>query len=303
MLFALLAATVIAAPLDDDQLEARLLELATSSGEVVVVGSGSSAAIAFVREIADKNPQVSLRVERHKTEASLAMSLAEAGKRCGALVAYEVDGWAASVVGDCTAEGGDTSWIPAGFSAKPKAKPEPMSASTDLLADDEATEDTAPPRTERVASGDTPAKPPKPSKPPAKTGESKPVQGPQPAPSQLTDADIERIIGAQRRHARALLASPDPGAAAVLSLALGFGAGHFYAKQNERGYLHLGAQLGGLLAMGLGQAVLLEARTEQAATFGSLLVYSGSLTFSIDRIVDIWTAPQSAHDTGRDMLR
>jgi hypothetical protein len=96
-------------------------------------------------------------------------------------------------------------------------------------------------------------------------------------------------------HERFMASLPDPGAAAVLSGTVGFGAGHFYAKQPQAGFGHLTAQALGLMATAAGFGV----DSSQAARG---LWAGGGALFLAGRIMDVVTAPQSAHRTADEQL-
>jgi len=93
---------------------------------------------------------------------------------------------------------------------------------------------------------------------------------------------------------------PDPNTALLESLLFGFGAGHYYSGHNERGTLHLGLQVGGLALSGLGVLYgnnVADETWEYKLASGLMVV--GGVVFGADRVVDIYTAPSSAHDVGR----
>lgn len=92
--------------------------------------------------------------------------------------------------------------------------------------------------------------------------------------------------------AHLLLTTPDPGAAALLSSTVGFGAGSFYAKQPGMGMLAAAPQVLGLGLTGLGLLVQQDSWREGAA-----LMSLGVTIFSVGRLGDIGLAVKSAHDT------
>ncbi len=88
---------------------------------------------------------------------------------------------------------------------------------------------------------------------------------------------------------------PDPTTALLSSVFVGFGSGHFYARDNRGGWLFAGLQAGGLAVYGLSRfagAQSFTASGEQAArVFGTL-----GLTLTVgSRLVEAGTAPGAAH--------
>ncbi|MBM4391299.1 MAG: hypothetical protein FJ090_09265 [Deltaproteobacteria bacterium] len=137
---------------------------------------------------------------------------------------------------------------------------------------------------------DAAAEAPLPGRPPAALPPPFPSASPASSTPLAIDAATTRAMLAR------LAAAPDPGAAAVLSSTIGFGAGHFYARQPDRAWIHLGAQAasGAVLVAGLASAE--EGQWTPAATAGlSALVLA--------RLVDIALAPGSAHQTAADAFR
>lgn len=100
---------------------------------------------------------------------------------------------------------------------------------------------------------------------------------------------------------RLLVEVPDPGAAAQLSAFPGFGAGHFYAQQPERGAVFAGTQAVGLLMMAGSYAWSVERPQRWANNGGPAIGTAGATIFLTSRIVDQVLAPYSAHRTGRKL--
>jgi len=92
-----------------------------------------------------------------------------------------------------------------------------------------------------------------------------------------------------------MVRAKDPTAATILSIAPGFGAGHFYAQSYATGAVML---IGEALGLGL---VLLAPHVE--GTAGSILGISGGLIFAGFKIADIYLAPFSAADYNRDVAK
>jgi hypothetical protein len=98
---------------------------------------------------------------------------------------------------------------------------------------------------------------------------------------------------------------PDPAVATLLSGLLGFGSGHFYAGKNTRGTTHAVLQFGGIVSalashiwwnntiyndVLLGDTASIRAKNKTfLATW-----YTGWGVYSISRVIDIATAPNSA---------
>jgi hypothetical protein len=97
---------------------------------------------------------------------------------------------------------------------------------------------------------------------------------------------------------------PDPNTALLQSTILGFGTGHFYSGNSMRGKTHLGLQAGGILLSGLGALYRSGTeRTEGQRTAASVLVGIGGVVYLGDRVVDIYTAPMSAHESAEYRMR
>lgn len=121
---------------------------------------------------------------------------------------------------------------------------------------------------------------------------SSPLLPPRLAPTAAGGASADEVRALLERAA----AAPDPAAAALLSATVGFGAGHFYARQPAPAWTHLGVQsvAGAALVAGL-------------ATSGdgewSALATAGLVSLVLARGVDVATAPGSAHRTAADAFR
>jgi len=89
-------------------------------------------------------------------------------------------------------------------------------------------------------------------------------------------------------HLRATM--PSPGAAAVLSLGVGFGAGHYYANNNLAGGLFTVSQLGGL---GVSYLAAKNGSPAEVTTAGMVLAL-------LSRTIEVAAAPSSAQ---REALR
>lgn len=92
---------------------------------------------------------------------------------------------------------------------------------------------------------------------------------------------------------------PDPRVAFSESLVAGFGTGHFYADDRTMGYIHAGAQGGGLLLGGVGALLLTQAPLGDtpriAARTAGGVIGTAAVIFVVDRIIDFATAPAAAH--------
>ena len=136
-----------------------------------------------------------------------------------------------------------------------------------------------------------------PDNPPEETPEEK-------AARELREAkaarDWARQKTEQQNHCEML---PNPGTAAILSLILGYGAGHFYSEQPERGWRFVaghalvnGVMFGGLAIM-YGGAADLDA--DQIAA-GNLVILSAATAGLILHAADAAMAPESARQTGEE---
>lgn len=96
---------------------------------------------------------------------------------------------------------------------------------------------------------------------------------------------------------------PDPTTAVLLSTFVGFGSGHFYAKDDEVGNIHASVQGSALGLVVVGRVLMITADTVDAADFGSILSNVGTIAFGVDRIVDAWTAPLAAHEEARRQIQ
>lgn len=94
--------------------------------------------------------------------------------------------------------------------------------------------------------------------------------------------------------AHLLLTTPDPGAAALLSGAVGFGAGNFYARQPGMGMLAAAPQLVGVGVAGIGMGLLTQ---PDSLPQGIALLSTGLSLLVVGRLGDIGLAVKSAHDT------
>ncbi len=129
-----------------------------------------------------------------------------------------------------------------------------------------------------------------------------------PAPSVAgASQQAEPVVNLDRgdpwRVARAYGKAPDPMVAALDSLLLGFGTGHFYAGNHEEGFAHLGTQVGLLGVIGLSALVMSEARNTGTQRFGSIMVGVGSSALVGARVVDFYRAPISARDETYRLLK
>lgn len=87
---------------------------------------------------------------------------------------------------------------------------------------------------------------------------------------------------------------PDPTTALLSSAIVGFGTGHFYAHDSSGGWLHAGAQAGGLALFGLGQLLGNQAFTPEGEKGGKALSAVGMVICVGSRLVDTATAPRAA---------
>ncbi len=95
---------------------------------------------------------------------------------------------------------------------------------------------------------------------------------------------------------------PDPTTALLSSFLVGFGTGHFYAKDARGGWLYAGLQAGGLAVYGLSRVAGSQAFTEEGETAAQVFGALGlGLSFGA-RLVDAGTAPGAAHVTSRRMI-
>lgn len=144
---------------------------------------------------------------------------------------------------------------------------------------------------------------------PLKAEEAPPAAAPTPrvpAPELRPDYGPDRAMRTWLREDRCspyhLLATlPDPGVAMMISGSIGFGTGHFYARQPERGigfFLGEGiaAAVGAIGYANISNAELLEEEPER----GPLIV--GSAAFGLLRIADWAMAYQSAQMTREERL-
>lgn len=141
--------------------------------------------------------------------------------------------------------------------------------------------------------GDCPAlsdAPPPPPPPTAPVAAGRPQATPTPeVPASFKPSP--EYVRAQRELLALEASLPDPTTAFLLSGVIGFGVGHFYAGDNQRGAIHLSAQLGGLALTGL--ATLAAGQNADAAL--ALQVLGGGV-LGISRLVDMGTAPLTAHE-------
>ncbi len=92
---------------------------------------------------------------------------------------------------------------------------------------------------------------------------------------------------------------PDPNVALNQSLIVGFGAGHFYAKQPQKGYIHAGIQ--GLFAV---TALLGVQQASRSSGYGwENLSYASLGLLGAARLSDAYTAPYSARLTADEALQ
>jgi hypothetical protein len=97
---------------------------------------------------------------------------------------------------------------------------------------------------------------------------------------------------------------PDPTVALLQSTILGFGTGHFYADKPAQGWTHLGLQ-----ALGLGMSGFAtwygtnQAETHRQFNTADRLLTLGLVIYGADRVVDMYTAPLSAHDTASERMK
>lgn len=95
---------------------------------------------------------------------------------------------------------------------------------------------------------------------------------------------------------------PDPTTALLSSFLVGFGSGHFYARDHRMGWLYAGLQAGGLALYGLGRFAGASALDEEDAETARLIGALG-LGFSVGvRLVDAGTAPAAAHTEARRQI-
>jgi hypothetical protein len=96
---------------------------------------------------------------------------------------------------------------------------------------------------------------------------------------------------------------PDPNTALNQSLIVGFGAGHFYAKQPQIGYIHASVQVAALGIAGVSAG--LATQVSSSGTKGqrrTAMMFVGFGVFGVARLVDTYTAPISAHMTADEAL-
>jgi TM2 domain-containing membrane protein YozV len=146
-------------------------------------------------------------------------------------------------------------------------------------------------RAEEGGASDEPAEPAVQAPPP-------PAPPRPPAPASTSDAVVLWKI------ARLEAEAPDPAVALLESTILGFGTGHFYADKPARGWTHLGVQ-----ALGLGLSGFAtwygttQAETTRQWNTADRLLTLGFVIYGADRVVDMYTAPISAHDTASERMK
>jgi hypothetical protein len=95
---------------------------------------------------------------------------------------------------------------------------------------------------------------------------------------------------------------PDPNVALNQSLIVGFGAGHFYAGQRQRGLIFAGIQLVG--AGIAGAAAVKEANSSVYSEYTyAPLMWVGLGIAGAARLADAYTAPYSAHLSADEALQ
>lgn len=134
---------------------------------------------------------------------------------------------------------------------------------------------------------------------PLPTGEGLSVAAPQPAlavpASPGSTLDPTRLLLLER-------SLPDPTTALLSSAIVGFGSGHFYARDTKGGILYAGLQAGGLAVWGLSRFAGAQSFTAEGLRTSQVLGTLG-LTLSLGaRMVDAGTAPAAAHTTARRQI-
>lgn len=121
------------------------------------------------------------------------------------------------------------------------------------------------------------------------------------AAREVREAEAARDWARQRTQQNGRCESmPDPGTAAVLSLLLGYGAGHFYAEQPERGWRYVaghaivnGVMIGGLVIVYAGVADL----DPDQVLMGNVVILSAATAVMVLHAADAAMAPESARKT------
>lgn len=95
---------------------------------------------------------------------------------------------------------------------------------------------------------------------------------------------------------------PNPTTALLSSALVGFGAGHFYANDDDQGWMHLGLQASGLVVFGLGRLIAEGAWTDLGRRSAMGMAWVGVGLTVGSRLVDTATAPDAAHDEARRQI-
>jgi len=96
---------------------------------------------------------------------------------------------------------------------------------------------------------------------------------------------------------------PDPNVAMNQSLIVGFGSGHFYAKQPMPGFIHAGVQLVGVAVAAAGMAKKFSLPSgSNAYEEAQTLQFIGLGIAGAGRLADAYTAPFSARRTADEAL-
>lgn len=177
--------------------------------------------------------------------------------------------WELEVVDDCFPE--------------PEPEVEPLPTAEEIVSESRP---SPPPR--RVEAPEPPVTSPPPAAPPPP---------PPAAPAPTTEIRTVGLTSAQMRSLMALEAeAPDPTTALLASAFVGFGAGHFYAGDPQRGAIHAGIQGSGVLFFVGG---LLAKDVDTAMALSNL----GYTILAVGRLADIYTAPQTAHEQAARKIR
>lgn len=95
---------------------------------------------------------------------------------------------------------------------------------------------------------------------------------------------------------------PDPTTALLSSFLVGFGSGHFYARNPRAGWLYAGLEAGGLAVYGMGRLGEAQALTSEGAGAARAVSVIGLAVAIGVRLVDAGTAPAAAHLEARRQI-
>jgi hypothetical protein len=117
---------------------------------------------------------------------------------------------------------------------------------------------------------------------------SVPVPTPVPAPTTSTQGWDQLLMQ---------MTAPDPTAAILESLVVGFGSGHFYCNDKQAGYAHLGVQAGGVVLAAIGGALV-----ANGTSAGAPVELVGATAIAVSRVVEVATVPYAARKEAKRMV-